>query len=88
MKLRVLVLVLVIFSSRILLASPNATVRSGPMVGYGEMTDLMIWLGDNCYYREPDWTSEAHMRYCYAHTRSVPDSIRCSILSITLRVLH
>jgi len=34
--------------------------------------DLMLWLGDNCYYREADWTSEAHMRYRYAHTRSLP----------------
>jgi alkaline phosphatase D len=32
--------------------------------------DLMLWLGDNCYYREADWLTEAGMRYRYAHTRS------------------
>lgn len=32
--------------------------------------DLMLWLGDNCYYREADWLTEAGMRYRYAHTRA------------------
>lgn len=35
--------------------------------------DLMLWLGDNTYYREPDWYSEAGMRHRYAHTRSLPE---------------
>lgn len=34
--------------------------------------DLMLWLGDNCYYREADWLTEAGMRYRYAHTRAHP----------------
>jgi alkaline phosphatase D len=32
--------------------------------------DLMLWLGDNCYYREADYQTEAGMRYRYAHTRA------------------
>lgn len=32
--------------------------------------DLMLWLGDNCYYREADYRTEAGMRYRYAHTRA------------------
>lgn len=35
--------------------------------------DLMLWIGDNVYYREADWESESGMRYRYAHTRSLPD---------------
>lgn len=35
--------------------------------------DLMLWLGDNTYYREPDWFSEAGMRHRYAHTRALPE---------------
>ena len=34
--------------------------------------DLMIWLGDNCYYREDDWTSVSRMIYRNAHTRALP----------------
>ena len=33
--------------------------------------DLMLWLGDNVYYREADWTGESAMRYRYAHTRAL-----------------
>jgi len=33
----------------------------------------MFWLGDNTYYREPDWYSQAGMRHRYAHTRSLPE---------------
>jgi alkaline phosphatase D len=33
--------------------------------------DLMIWLGDNVYYREADWLTESAMRYRYAHTREL-----------------
>lgn len=35
--------------------------------------DLMLWLGDNVYYREADWLSEAAMRYRYAHSRQLPE---------------
>ncbi|MFN0159310.1 MAG: alkaline phosphatase D family protein [Bacteroidota bacterium] len=35
--------------------------------------DLMLWLGDNTYYREIDWTSEARMRQRNAHTRALPE---------------
>ncbi|HEY0594034.1 MAG TPA: alkaline phosphatase D family protein, partial [Thermoanaerobaculia bacterium] len=35
--------------------------------------DLMLWIGDNVYYREADWESESGMRYRYAHTRSLPE---------------
>jgi len=35
--------------------------------------DLMIWLGDNIYYREADWLSEEAMRYRYAHTRALAE---------------
>ncbi len=34
--------------------------------------DMMIWLGDNTYYREMDWTSASRMRYRNAHTRAFP----------------
>lgn len=35
--------------------------------------DLMLWVGDNTYYREIDWTSESRMRYRNAHTRAAPE---------------
>jgi len=35
--------------------------------------DLMLWLGDNTYYREPDWPSRSGMLHRYTHTRSIPD---------------
>lgn len=35
--------------------------------------DLMLWIGDNTYYREADWDSPAMMSYRYAHTRQTPD---------------
>ncbi len=35
--------------------------------------DLMLWIGDNVYFREPDWESESGMRYRYAHTRQLPE---------------
>jgi alkaline phosphatase D len=31
--------------------------------------DLMIWLGDNTYLREPDYSSKSGIKYRYAHTR-------------------
>jgi alkaline phosphatase D len=35
--------------------------------------DLMLWLGDNYYYREADWYSETGMRHRASHSRSVPE---------------
>jgi alkaline phosphatase D len=35
--------------------------------------DLMIWLGDNVYYREPDWATRSGMLYRYTHSRSLPE---------------
>ncbi len=35
--------------------------------------DLMLWLGDNFYYREADWYSETGLRYRAAHTRATPE---------------
>jgi alkaline phosphatase D len=37
-----------------------------------QQPDLMIWLGDNTYTREPDFGSEAAIRRRYAHTRALP----------------
>lgn len=36
-----------------------------------EKPDFMLWLGDNVYYREPDWTDVAAMDRRYAHSRAV-----------------
>jgi len=35
--------------------------------------DLMLWLGDNTYYREPDWNTHTGMLHRYTHTRSLPE---------------
>lgn len=35
--------------------------------------DLMLWLGDNMYLREPDWNSREGMLHRYTHTRSLPE---------------
>lgn len=35
--------------------------------------DLMLWLGDNVYYREVDFYSEAQMAERYRHTRSIEE---------------
>lgn len=35
--------------------------------------DLMLWLGDNTYYREIDWTTRSRMMYRNSHTRSLPE---------------
>lgn len=34
--------------------------------------DTFIWLGDNVYYREPDWTSRTGMIHRWTHDRSIP----------------
>lgn len=35
--------------------------------------DLMIWLGDNTYLREPDWYTRTGILHRYTHTRSTPE---------------
>lgn len=35
--------------------------------------DFMLWLGDNVYYREPDWLSEPAMRYRWRNDRGLPE---------------
>lgn len=35
--------------------------------------DLMLWLGDNIYLREPDWGSRSGFLHRYTHTRSTPE---------------
>lgn len=35
--------------------------------------DLMLWLGDNIYLREADWTSRSGIRHRYGHGRALPE---------------
>ncbi len=35
--------------------------------------DVMLWLGDNVYYREPDFFSEDFLRHRNAHARQLPE---------------
>lgn len=35
--------------------------------------DVMLWLGDNTYYREVDWHSRSGMVHRLTHTRSLPE---------------
>ncbi|MBK6347331.1 MAG: alkaline phosphatase family protein [Bacteroidales bacterium] len=35
--------------------------------------DLMLWLGDNVYLREPDWNTRTGFYKRYTHTRSLPE---------------
>ncbi len=35
--------------------------------------DVMLWLGDNTYYREPDWNTRTGMLHRYTHSRSLPE---------------
>ncbi|MDQ4120102.1 MAG: alkaline phosphatase family protein [Acidobacteriota bacterium] len=35
--------------------------------------DFMIWMGDNVYYREPDWLAESAMRYRFRQNRELPE---------------
>lgn len=39
----------------------------------GTHPDVMLWLGDNTYYREIDWNAVSGMRARYAHTRALPE---------------
>ena len=38
--------------------------------------DVMLWLGDNIYLREPDWDSRSGMLHRYEHTRAMPEMQR------------
>ena len=38
--------------------------------------DLMVWLGDNIYLREPDWGSWTGFMHRYTHMRSLPEMQR------------
>ena len=51
--------------------------------GYGifnsiaaEHPDLMLWMGDNIYLREPDWGSWSGILHRYTHTRALPEMQR------------
>ena len=35
--------------------------------------DLMLWLGDNTYLREPDWTTRTGIFHRFTHARSLPE---------------
>lgn len=35
--------------------------------------DMMLWLGDNMYLREPDWNTRTGIFHRYTHTRSNPE---------------
>ncbi|MEX1139938.1 MAG: alkaline phosphatase D family protein [Bacteroidota bacterium] len=35
--------------------------------------DVMLWLGDNTYYREVDWHTVGGLKHRWTHTRSVPE---------------
>ncbi len=62
----------------------NEEIYDRPGKGYGDgyqifnsifehHPDLMIWLGDNIYLREPDWNSWTGIIHRYTHTRSLPE---------------
>lgn len=38
----------------------------------GKNADAMVWMGDNFYYREPDWNTRTGMIYRNTDTRSYP----------------
>jgi alkaline phosphatase D len=40
---------------------------------YKAKPDLMLWLGDNVYYREVDWDSRSGMYKRYTHDRALPE---------------
>jgi alkaline phosphatase D len=40
---------------------------------YEKKPDVMLWLGDNTYLREPDWYTRTGIFYRYTHTRSLPE---------------
>lgn len=40
---------------------------------YEQSPDFFIWLGDNVYYREPDWTTRSGKIHRWTHDRSIPE---------------
>lgn len=38
-----------------------------------QQPEFMLWMGDDVYYREADWTTESGMRARWAHSRSLPE---------------
>lgn len=40
---------------------------------YGQHPDIMVWLGDNTYYREPDWNTRTGMLHRYTHDRATAE---------------
>jgi alkaline phosphatase D len=38
-----------------------------------QKADVMVWLGDNLYLREPDWNTWTGILKRYSHTRSLPE---------------
>lgn len=40
---------------------------------YEKRPDMMLWLGDNVYLREPDWNTWTGITYRYTHDRSIPE---------------
>ncbi|MCB9355511.1 MAG: alkaline phosphatase D family protein [Saprospiraceae bacterium] len=40
---------------------------------YRQKPDLMLWLGDDVYYREPDWNTRTGMIHRWTHDRALPE---------------
>lgn len=40
---------------------------------YRDNPDMMLWLGDNVYYREADWNTKTGIYYRYTQVRSLPE---------------
>ena len=40
---------------------------------YQQKPDVMLWLGDNVYYREPDWNTRTGMVHRNTHDRATPE---------------
>jgi alkaline phosphatase D len=62
----------------------NEPIYDRPGAGYGseyeifqsidtKQPNLMLWLGDNTYLREPDWYSRTGIFHRYTHSRSIPE---------------
>lgn len=49
--------------------------------------DIMLWLGDNVYYREPDFYSKPRMDYRYKDARNTPDIQPLLANAINLAIL-
>jgi len=56
---------------------PGTPYGDGDASIYGAIVkakpDLMLWLGDNIYFREPDWSSGSAMRARYAKARATSE---------------